>query len=256
MGYLVSWAALGSDVSTYLDPDYTPSLWLFLTSYAAFFLGSTPLFLLGAGFALSARDNAAWSEALATSNGALFNLVMSSKTGNFGKFITVLLGLSIIGNTSASIYSFGLNLPAILPPLRHLPRFIFPLIIIAIVIPLSIVGASAFYDTLTSFTSILAYWSALYVSITLVDHVIIRKANFDSYDPAHWDRWTSHLPVGIAAITAAVVSLGLVIPSIDQVFFVGPIAERVGDLGFELGFVLSGLLYIPLRMAEKKLIGR
>lgn len=122
LGFLVSWSALGSDTSLYFDPDTTPSLGLFLSTYGAFFLGSCPLFLLGASFALSAVDNPAWAQALETSNGALFDLVMSSKTGGFGHFITVLLALSIIGNTSASIYSFGLSMPAIVPPLAHLPR--------------------------------------------------------------------------------------------------------------------------------------
>jgi hypothetical protein len=41
-----------------------------------------------------------------------------------------------------------------------------------------------------------------------------------------------------------------------QVWWTGPIAETTGDIGFEVAFVLSGLLYVPLRWAEKKWTGR
>lgn len=36
----------------------------------------------------------------------------------------------------------------------------------------------------------------------------------------------------------------------DQVWFVGPIAEKTGDIGFELAFALSGICYVPLRHLE------
>lgn len=255
IGFLVSWSGIASDMSSYLDPDHTPSWGLFGASFLGFFLGSCPVFLLGASFALSALDNPVWKEALETSNGALFNVVMSSKTGGFGKFITVLLGLGIIGNTAPSIYSFGLSMPAILPVLRRVPRFVFPLVAIAIVIPLAIVGATAFYGTLTSFTSVLAYWSALFVATILVDHIVIRRADFAPYDTSLWDQW-SKLPIGLAAIVSSILSLALLVPSISQTWFTGPIAAKVGDLGFELGFVCCAILYAPLRLLEKRIFKR
>lgn len=137
-----------------------------------------------------------------------------------------------------------------------MPRFIFPLIIIAIVIPLSIVGATAFYDTLTSFTSILSYWSALYVAVVLVDHVVIRRRRFETYDANIWNKW-SRLPIGLAAIVSAVLSLAVTIPAVEQTWFTGPIAKKVGgDLGFELGFVCCFILYAPLRLLELRIFGR
>lgn len=58
------------------------------------------------------------------------------------------------------------------------------------------------------------------------------------------------LPTGLAAIVAGVACFGLVIPSMDQVWFVGPIARTTGDIGFEVAFALSGVLYFPLRYLE------
>lgn len=50
---------------------------------------------------------------------------------------------------------------------------------------------------------------------------------------------------------------GIVIVCMDQVWFVGPLAEKVGgDLGFEVAFVATGLVYLPLRWLEKRMIGR
>jgi len=36
----------------------------------------------------------------------------------------------------------------------------------------------------------------------------------------------------------------------DQVWFVGPIGQKTGDIGFEVAFPLAGLLYFPLRTLE------
>ena len=49
--------------------------------------------------------------------------------------------------------------------------------------------------------------------------------------------------------------------SLSQAWYVGPIALKVGrnpygaDLGFELGFVTTAILYPPLRYVEKKHFG-
>ena len=58
------------------------------------------------------------------------------------------------------------------------------------------------------------------------------------------------LVAGLAALGACLLSCALIVPSIDQVWFVGPIAERTGDIGFELAFVSAGLFYVPLRYLE------
>lgn len=122
-------------------------------------------------------------------------------------------------------------------------------------LPLAIVGASAFYDTLSNFTSVLAYWSALYAAVILVDHIFIRRTSFESYDISAWNDW-HRLPWGVAAVGSAALSLGLLVPSISQIWFTGPIAKHSGDLGFELGFAACALLYFPCRLLERRLTGR
>ncbi|PWZ01160.1 hypothetical protein BCV70DRAFT_90631 [Testicularia cyperi] len=253
-GFVISWSALVSDVSHYLRPDVSPHK-LFWSVYCGFFFSCVPFIMIGAAFACSSYDNPEWADALSVSSGQLFQLILAGKLGNFGKFLVVLLALSVSGNISATIYSFGLTFQTMIPRLSMVPRFVWPLFAIAIVLPLAIVGHEKFYETLTDFTAVLGYWSSLYVGVVFADHVVIRKRRYESYNTAIWDNW-SKLPLGLAAIGASAISLAVVVPSIDQVWFTGPIAARAGDLGFETGLVASFLLYIPLRLLEVHFFSR
>lgn len=253
-GFIISYSALVSDVSHYLKPT-TNSHKLFWSVYFGFFLSCVPFIMIGIAFACSSYDNPAWSGALQVSSGQFFQLVLAGKLANFGSFLVVLLALSVCGNISATIYSIGLNFQTMLPFLGPIPRFIWPLFATAIFLPLAIVGDSKFYETLTDFTSVLGYWASLYVGVVFADHVIIRRANFASYTARDWNQWQK-LPPGLAAIGACALSLAVVVPSIDQVWFSGPIAKRSGDLGFETGLVASIVVYVPLRLIEKKVFGR
>ncbi|EPQ26420.1 uncharacterized protein PFL1_06068 [Pseudozyma flocculosa PF-1] len=253
-GFIISYSSLISDVSHYLKPS-TPSLALFLSCWAGFFFSCTPILMLGAAVACAAVDIPAWEEALAVSSGTFLDLILGGTLGGFGKFLQVLLALSVVGNISATIYSLGLTIQTMVPPLGRAPRFIWPLFAFAIFLPLAIVGASRFYTTLSNFTAVLGYWASLYVAVVLTDHWIVRRGRWASYDLAAWNRWEL-LPTGASAVGACALSLALVVPCIDQVWFVGPIAEKVGDLGFEVGLVLAAILYPPLRLVEKRLVGR
>lgn len=253
-GFVISYSALVSDVSHYLRPDVSPHK-LFWSVYCGFFLSCVPFIMIGAAFACSSYDNDEWSTALGVSSGRFFQLILAGNLGNFGRFLVVLLALSVCGNISATIYSIGLNFQTMLPFLGPVPRFVWPLLATAIFLPLAIVGHDKFYETLTDFTSVLGYWASLYVGVVFADHVLVRRRDYASYDVKHWNQWNK-LPPGLAALGACAISLAVVVPSIDQVWFHGPIAKRAGDLGFETGLAASIVLYVPLRMLEKKVFGR
>lgn len=119
------------------------------------------------------------------------------------------------------------------------------------IIPLAIVGQHRFYDALSNFLGLIGYWASAWIAILLTEHIVFRHGDFSSYDLRVWNRQAG-LPTGIAAVCAGVLAFGLVIPAMDQVWFTGPIAERTGDLGFELAFFTSAVLYLPLRWVEKR----
>ncbi|KAH8977375.1 hypothetical protein EDB86DRAFT_2763993, partial [Lactarius hatsudake] len=50
---------------------------------------------------------------------------------------------------------------------------------------------------------------------------------------------------------ASALSIALAIPSMDQVWYEGPISHTTGDIGIELAMVVTALLYAPLRHRER-----
>jgi purine-cytosine permease-like protein len=88
------------------------------------------------------------------------------------------------------------------------------------------------------------------VSVVCVEHLYFRKGSFARYDLQSWNV-PSQLPLGAAALGACISSFALVIPSMNQVWYTGPIARKTGDIGFEMAAIVTALLYIPLRRLEK-----
>lgn len=117
------------------------------------------------------------------------------------------------------------------------------------IVPIAILGAHRFIDTLTNFLLIIGYWASAYVAIVLTEHLYFRKNDPSLYDVTAWNV-PKRLPSGIAAIAAGLLSFGMVIPSMSQIWFTGPIARKTGDIGFEVAFVVSGMLYFPFRWLE------
>lgn len=163
----------------------------------------------------------------------------------------------MLGNLSATMYSVTLNFQMFLPWLFRIPRAVFSIITTAIVIGVAIAAAKKFFVNLENFVGVIGYWSAAFIGVVLVEHIVFRKQNYNAYteDETAWND-VRKLPPGFAAITAAVLCFALVIPGMAQIWFTGPIAEKTGDIGFELALVVSALLYLPLRYLEKKKWGR
>ena len=99
---------------------------------------------------------------------------------------------------------------------------------------------------------VIGYWSTIFAAIVLTEHFLFRKNNFDSYRIQDWDK-PSKLPIGIAALLSFLGGFGMVIPSMSQVWYTGPIAKAgTGDIGVLTGAVVSTILYAILRALEKK----
>ncbi|KAL9936597.1 hypothetical protein V8E36_004665 [Tilletia maclaganii] len=255
-GLVVTYASISIDYSIFLRPDTNRPLFGFLC-WVSFVISIALPLMLGASLCFSAQDIPDWSEALESGIGSLINYIYSTHAGNFGRFLTVLLSLSVLSNMSPTFYSFGLTLQTGLPfrGLALVPRPAWPVLGFAITLPLAIVGSNAFATTLTNFLALIGYWAAFFSGVVLSDHLILRKANFGSYDPEAWNDW-NRLPWGAAAVVSCLFSLSVIVPSMDQVYFVGPIADKFGDLGFELGFIVTVITYVPLRLLERHFSGR
>ncbi|KAH8915794.1 NCS cytosine-purine permease [Atractiella rhizophila] len=253
-GFLLTWTPIASDYSIYYIPT-APSKRLFLYTYAGLFLATVTLMCFGAAIGASIPTDDNWMAGYERGGigGAIHEMLRPA--GGFGDFLTVLIALSIIGNLGVTFYSFSLNCQICVPWLVRVPRYIFIIFATAVVIPLSIVAANHFYAALENFLGLIGYWSAMFIPIVLEEFLIFRKRDVNNFDLNAWNDWR-RLPSGIAAISAAICSLGLVVPSMDQVWYTGPIAKHTGDLGFEFALIITGILYPVFRLIEINIQGR
>ncbi|KAK1529852.1 purine-cytosine permease FCY21 [Colletotrichum paranaense] len=146
-----------------------------------------------AGAAVPANE--LWAQAYGLySVGGIIN-AMNTPLGGFGKFVSVL---------SQSLH----------PILSRLPRYIYSLLIVAIIVLISIVASSNFYNSLSNFLSVVGYWTASYTSIALTEHFRFRWGRYSAYNISDWDN-PKALPLGFAALASLCCSFGLIVPSKD-----------------------------------------
>lgn len=247
-GFAITYSGLSSDFTSYFKPNV--SSWrLFFSAYLGFLLPIVCIQCLGAAVVVVTGNVPDWEAGYEGGDVGGLLEAMLHPVGNFGKFLTVLLSLSVAANIAATFYSTSINIQVFIPVLIAVPRYVFSIVATAIVVPLAIVGAHRFYDTLINFLGIIGYWASAYVAIILIEHLYFRKNDPSHYDEKSWNV-PARLPTGIAAIAAGLMSFAVVIPSMEQAWFAGPIARSTGDIGFEVAFAGTAILYFPFRWLE------
>ena len=119
---------------------------------------------------------------------------------------------------------------------------------------MSLVGAHRFYETLNNFLAILGYQASMFGAVVLVEHFIFRRNDFSAYDYEAWNK-PRKLLTGLAAIGACLVAVGVVVPAMEQVWWTGPIGRKTGDIGSELAFIVTALIYFVTRTVELRIRG-
>jgi len=198
-----------------------------------------------------------WEEVYTTEGlGFLIQTVLYPR--GFAKLILTLFVLSGISVNVISLYSGAISCQQFSRPFARVPRFIWVLLCFAAILGLSIGGRSKLSTYLLNFLSLLGYWCTQYFVILCSEHVIFRRMNFENYDLDGWND-PSRLPIGIAAATAFGVGIIAWVMGMVQTWYVGPLGKLIGlggDVAPEFTFVVTGLVYIPARYFEKKIIGR
>lgn len=134
----------------------------------------------------------------------------------------------------------------------------------------AVAGRDHFATILDSFLLCMGYWLTPFFVVLFEEHLIFRRQVYNLEDWAN----RKALPVGLAAIVAFGSGVVMAVMGMrythflmlancnSQAWYVGPIALKVGgppfgaDVGFELGFSTTAILYPPLRYLEKKHFGR
>lgn len=213
--------------------------------------------ILGAAIGSSMPNVPVWAAAYEQNSVGGVMGAMLNPLGGFGKFLLVLMALSVLANVAGTVYALALNCQAMLYTAHvRVPRIICNAVVIAVILPTAIgVSTAAFLESLHNFLGVISYWSACFIAIVLVEHFVFRTGKVENYD---LDLWNSmrELPSGRAALGAGVLSFGLVIPCMNQLWFVGPIAQRTGDLGVETALVVTSAFYMLFRWIDIRVRGK
>lgn len=228
---------------------------VFHYTYWGLLIPQVLLMVLGAAVAGAMPNNPDWQDRYGRNLVGGVLAAMLAPAGGFGKFVLVLLSFSLLGNTCGTLYAITLNFQTLAPWLARVPRYVFSVVITAVLIPVAIAAVGNFFVNLENFVALIGYWAAAFVGIVATEHLVFRRGRYDAYDHVIWNS-ARRLPLGAAAVGAGVVCFGLVVPCMDQAWWTGPIARTTGDIGFEMAFVVSSLAYVPLRYTEKRLTGR
>ncbi|KAH7918074.1 cytosine-purine permease [Leucogyrophana mollusca] len=250
---ILSWCTVTADYGVYHSPTAS-SPRIFIYTYLGFLLATATSQILGAAFAAAAPSVPTWSAGFDNSSsvgGLVFAVLQPA--GNFGKFLTAMVALSIPSACAPTMYSFGTSFMAVHSSFATVPRWAFAVISGGVLVPVAIVGAKKFYTVFVDIINVIGYWTAAFVAIVLVEHVLFRDASFTetAYPITSWAT-PSRLPSGLPAILAFVCGCGALVPFMSQAFYVGPVARMgTGDVGVFVGIVVAGMVYAVLRGSEK-----
>ena len=84
---------------------------------------------MGASFAASASVVPAWQAGLGNGNnvGGLIEAILGM-SGGFGKFLTVVIALTIPSAVAPTMYSFASSFMAVTPILAKIPRYVYAVV--------------------------------------------------------------------------------------------------------------------------------
>ncbi|HKF36857.1 MAG TPA: cytosine permease, partial [Ktedonobacteraceae bacterium] len=250
-GFATGWSSYAADYNVNQPEDTPPARVFWLTSLGIF-IPCVLLETLGMAFTTGIVNVPAWKAAFGSTGdvGGLLSAVVSP-LGGFGKFLLVLLALSIVANNIPNDYSLGLSVQVFGKAFQKVKRYVWTLIGAVIYITIAIIGSQNFAATLSAFLLDVAYWLGAYGIILVLEHFVFRRGQYNVDD---WNT-PARLPIGWAAIVALVAGLVGALLGADQLNFQGFITRHINqpngiDLGFELSVVFAAIVYLILRRIE------
>jgi len=257
-GSFTGWAPVAADYNCRL-PSTISATRVFILTFLGLFIPITFVEILGA--ALMTIQSPSYTTAFA--NGGTGGLLAQtlSPWGGFGKFLLVLLALSVVANNIPNTYSAGLSVQALGRPFAVVPRALWTLLAFVVYTVAGVAGREHFSSILSNFLAILGYWTAFFVVVVAEEHFIFRRRGglLGGYDLDAYDDFRK-LPLGFAGVFAACCGVAGAVVGMAEVWYVGPIGRKIGefggDLGFELAAAFAAITFPPLRYLEIKYTGR
>ena len=103
-----------------------------------------------------------------------------------GIFLCVILYISLITNSTSTVYSFGLSVQAFAKPFARCPRYILVLLGSVIWFVLTSVGRTGWASVVSNFMPMIGYWSMIYFVVTFVELEFFRRRKQDEPDWAQY----------------------------------------------------------------------
>ena len=260
-GYATGWTTFSADYTVYQKRSVNP----YKIFFSVYFGLLTPLvftLILGAacGSAVN-QSNPRWVELYSqySIGGLVYAVLVEDSLHGFGQFLCVLLALSTVANNIPNMYSLGLSAQAFWSKIAKVPRVFWTLAGNLVTLAICIPAYYHFEAVVEHFMTMIAYYLAIYEAISFSEHFIYNKGRFSAYDYEN-HRDPNSYPVGIAGIFAFCCGVAGAVVGLNQIWYQGPIAAKIGmfggDVGFELAFAFAFIGFNATRPLEKKYIGR
>lgn len=284
-----TWGSIASDYYI-LFPEDTPDIQIFSLTFFGIWIPTTFVGTAAILIGNVALNYTPWGEAYATMGmGGLLNEAFKAWGGG-GKFLLILIFLSLISNNILNTYSAAFGVQLIGIPLAKIPRWVWAIVLTAIYLVCAIVGRNKFSDILGNFLPMVGYWILMYFIMLLEENTIFRSHRFHHlyteenediaasahkidgpvglykkrpnvfYNFAIWNDYT-RLTQGLAATLAFLFGAAGAAVGMSQAYWVGPLARKVGgeeggDIAMWLCMGFSGVVYPWARYVELKKYGR
>ena len=279
------WCTIAADYNTRLDPKIVPAWRTFAMTWLGTYLPICFTMTLSACFQTLTKES--YADALQDNGiGGMAGALLSPLAG-FGKFILVILAFSTIAANVPNTYSGSLSAQTLHPILMKIPRIFFVILFTIAYLVASIAGRESFGDIMSDFASILAYYTAIFISVRLrspsspctpsdivltfprtvlqvmfLEHVWFRRASgsLGPLNPDDFNTW-SKLPPGYACVATILCCVAFIVPCMSETWYIGPLALAVsspygGDMGFEVALFGAILFYGLFRTIEIRIFKR
>ncbi|KIN08590.1 hypothetical protein OIDMADRAFT_108930 [Oidiodendron maius Zn] len=258
-GSSASWCSIVSDFYVQY-PVNTSKMKVFLLTTCGIAIPTCIGMILGCCVGSTMSVNSVWAETYENDGvGELIQTILYPR--GFAKFLLVILVMSGIGMNCIAIYCGALSIQQFAQPLSLIPRFIWTCLVFVAIIILGIAGRNHLLTVLQNFLSLLGYWNTSLFVILFVEHYWFRDGihGFQNYDLEAWNT-ASLMPVGVAGFVAFAAGIAGAVVGMDETWWIGPLARKIGqnggDIGNELSLVFTLVAFVPVRYLELKYIGR
>ncbi|ODV94009.1 hypothetical protein PACTADRAFT_77485 [Pachysolen tannophilus NRRL Y-2460] len=272
-----TWGTMASDYYI-LFPENSSDLTIFCITFFGTLFPTIFGAVIGILIGNSSYYYEPWNEAYEQLGiGGLLNECFKPWNG-FGKFVLIVLFLSLISNNIMNTYSAAFSAQLSAVAISKIPRWFLCIAISSVTMIAALVGRNKFSTILGNFLPMLGYWVSIYFILLLEENTIFRRKRFrhlfikefenekkyyenneNNYNFTIWND-SSRLTNGFAAGISFLIGVAGAILGMAQAYYIGPIAKNLGDYGGDLGMWISmgfsGLVYPFLRYFELKKFGR